>query len=282
MAPLLQVGVDSVNWVMDIFDTSELWIGMYSGAGSYDDPLAPNIFGIFLGNGKITDVSVITISLTSTQLIVYRGSGASGIVIESRLIPLPLQNSFMYPWLCCPAERIIKVSNIRRDVRFVMTCLGNGSSFVSGVNNGIVDFSVQDIVDNSQGSGPIPGANSISNGFGQSVVVEAGGAVAITGGVKYTLATVAANSVLPVQSSYLIVSDSAVTALTLPSATSVPGQSYVIFRTYVLQPGENIFAPFLNVVTAGLDTVDGLTSIGIQPKSSLRLLSLGANTWVIS
>jgi len=282
MAPLLQMGVDVVNWIMNISDTTDIWVGMYSGVGSYDEPLSPSIFGIFVGGDAINEIQIITLSLTLTQLIVYSGSGTSGGVLGTRDIPLLLQNTFMYPWLCCPPRKAIRVSNIRRDVRFVMTCLQNGSSFVTGLNNGITDFSVQDIVDNSQGSGPIPGANFITNGSGQSVVVQADGAIVLTGGLTYALTTAPTNYVLPVQNSHIIVSDPSVTFLTLPSANSFPGQNYVIFRTYPLQPGENIFSPYLNILASGLDTIAGLASIGLQAKSSLRVVSLGSNTWVIT
>jgi len=275
LAPLLLLGTTQVNWIMDIFDTSELYVGLY-GSGDFNNPANPNILPIFLSDRLISSARVITVSLTTTNIIVYEGAGVGTNVLASVSLGA-LVGSSMYPWICCPANALIQIDNIRQDTRFVITCLSNGGSFMTGTGNGITDFSIADIIDNG-GGGPLPPSNAIENGSGQSVFVEPGGTILSTGGIAYAPTTVSANTTLAASSSYIIVDNAAVTAVTLPPVVS--GQSYLIVRDYPAQPGENIFSPVLSIFPDGAETIGGYSSLGIPPFASLRLTGYGSG-WVI-
>ena len=120
--------------------------------------------------------------------------------------------------------------------------------------------------------------SGIVNDNGQSVFVEPSGTILSTGGIAYAPTTVSANTTLTVASSYIIVDNAAVTAVTLPPV--VNGQTYFIVRDYPSQPGENIFSPVLSIFPDGAETIGGYSSLGMPPFSSLRLTGC-VSGWVV-
>jgi hypothetical protein len=269
------VGTNIQKWYLDINIPSTIHVGM----ALLDQDLTTTVGALVHKTLDVTSGDIVRFSLTAGSTLTVKHEKKKNITITNVYDLTGFTGQTVYPWVSSMGIMSVR---IMYDNPFNIYVDSKGSVHMNGQNNEIVDFSLDDIIENNGGSG-VSGGTSIANGS-SSVTVENGGNININGGVNYKCENITdpvSSVTLQLDDFAVLISNPLTTSVFLPSVSVAPCQYYSIIRNYPVQIGEIWTIPVLSIVADGVDTIEGLTLCGIPPDSNIQVMSDGLFTWKI-
>lgn len=275
------IGADSAAWYLIINESVDMYFGM---AIQTQDLTNVNTVAISrLLNVKQNDR--IRFSLTVGSTVVIRHEKHNGDLIESYIHDATAYNTqTLYPWISSHPSGTTSVK-IMQESKFIIDVQTDGLVRMTGSENDIIDFSLEDIYNNNGipfGGGPSGDAitNTISGAF---VNVTDDGEVDISGGIKYkceNITTAIATYVLTKSQNIVMITNPTIIFVQLPEAADTGKcRAYTIIRNYNIQLGETWQNPSLKVIPSPGDTIELDPWIGLPPHTNVELLSDAINDW---
>jgi hypothetical protein len=276
-------GTNCMKWYFKINEPVIMHMGLAEDSQDTSSPIGV----LFDYNVAVNKGDKVRFSLDGVKLSIQHESAARAIVFN-KIYDLTIHfGKKVYPWVSTVANDTISVK-IFEDVEFVLKVRTDGKVVMTGSSNDVVDFSVNDIVDNSpgEGGGVIGVSSKIENAIGgASVETKDDGGIYHIGGMRFDCDKIIAptvNVVLGLNQHSIVIQNVATTSVTLPPATTTTDcMKYAIIRNYVQQVGETWQNPALKVYGSGGDTIDGETWIGVPPNTGISVISYATDKWRI-
>jgi hypothetical protein len=276
------IGTDVKSWYFLINEAVEMYFGLVENTqdmtsiigAAYDTKL--NVFKNDRVKFSLSGSAIVTIRQESSA------GGARKIIVADLT---EHAGKVLYPWVSTTADETMSVK-ILEDVDFAITVRGDGKVVMTGTNNDIVDFNLGDIAENSGVSGGTIASDKIQNTTsGAYVETKDDGGIVFSGGERHDCTKVTTPVItlnLSLDQNVIVVSNPITTSVVLPLANAVSEcMAYSIVRNYPFQVGETWQNPALKVYGNGTDTIDGEAWIGLQPDTSMRVISYDINKWRI-
>jgi hypothetical protein len=130
--------------------------------------------------------------------------------------------------------------------------------------------------------GGVGSSSTIQNINGQNVTVEPNGTTFINSGIKKYVKQInsIASYTLLLTDYCICVNDNTCVNINLPVCDI--GTCFLIFRNFIEQPGENINNPYLSINPQISETINYLPNIGIFQYTSVSIIKVNNNLWVIN
>lgn len=277
----MTIGSDMKAWYYDINELTQLHVGLAlanKNLNTTDGALVNQLVAVSNGDR-------VRFQLTTGGTFSIRHETGGGDSVITKFYNLsPHVGQIVYAWASTTSQNTMSVK-IMDECDFITTVDPTGSVRMTGTNNDIVDFSIEDIVENDGGGGSVSGDSSITNIFNDSKVeVENSGDIFLKGGISYKCENITdpvTSVTLGVDQFAVVISNATVLSVFLPAATGNDCQYYSVTRNYPLQGGEIWQTPVLSVFANGLDTIEGESSVGLPVDSNIQLMSDGLTTWRI-
>ncbi len=266
------IGTDTDKWYFVVNEKSNF----YAGIAPDNQPLNSVASLSTLINPSMNDR--VRFCLSTTMLVMRHETSGGDTITKQVWYLSDFSGSIMSGWASTTKNETFALK-VLQDVDFEMYVREDGKIVMTGSNNDIVDFDLQDIADN--GGYTLAETDKIENKVsGASVEAKDNGSILINGGIvtKCSTAAIAPSISLLPSDYHVIIADATTTSVMLPAISVC--ESYVISRSYPLQVGEDLFDPVLVVYPAGADTIEGEAEMGIPPNATLKLTSDGT-TWRI-
>lgn len=274
------LGTDIKNWKYEIAIPGTIHVGL----AEITQSMTTVKGALFDVEQKVNSTDNIAFSLGLTTFTIRHQTEYGDVVSTNTFSIIPHVGKTAYNWLSTDSTSSTSVK-VFEDVKFQMISNSDGAAVMTGTNSTIVDFAIDDLLANDDTTA-LPGlSNTTLNNNGAGVtVVNDDDDINLIGGISYKIEdiTAAIGSVVLTRGDYMItISNPLTTEVKLPPASLHPGQAYLISRNYISQVGETVGAPVLSVVPDAPDTIEGDSSIGLLPSTSISLVSDGLLTWRI-
>jgi hypothetical protein len=260
-------------------------------------------FGVSLQNQDLSDINTVAIkqllnvtqsdrvrvSLTTGSTMSIRHERRNGELINSYMFNMSQYNTqTLYPWVS--SQRLDSMSvTIMQDVKFSIDVRTDGLVRMSGSNNDIIDFSLEDIYNNNgiPSGGGGPSSDIISNTVsGAYVKATEDGEIDMSGGVKYKCENIVSSVptyILNKNQHIVIITNPVIINVQLPEVADLDRcRTYTVIRNYNLQIGETWQNPVLKVIPNPGDTIELGSHIGLPYHTKVELISDSINDWRIN
>ncbi len=279
----LTMGATATVWYYIINITSIMHFGLALATQNLSTTLGPS----FKVQISVTEGDLIRCILTTTTVTLQR-ERLDGSIVVIQTWPVSTHiGQVLYPWISSNLGSTMSAKIMLDNTNFNITTDPDGKSRMTGTNNDIVDFNVENIVTNDPGSGggvSGPSDRIVNTGAGVSVIIDNSGSVNHLGGLTQNITnlTVGGPIVILAANQHIVnVSTPTITSVRLPAASAYVGRRYVIMRNYAFQTGETIANPALHITVTGGDTISGGSTIGMPPNATIQLISDGVSKWLI-
>ena len=264
------------SWFYDVLLTETIYVGMADINKDFTTAAGAQVSRLM----SVTEGDKIRFSLTAGSTLTLRHETGTGTILNVFVHDLStFTGQTLYAWLSTVVEGRMSVK-LMEDFNFTSTVYPDGKVRMNGSNNDIVDFNLDDIIDNGGGGDTI--INNTRNS--SSIRINSTGKINLNGGIGFKCENITDPITcveLKTDQFAVIISNPASTEVLLPPAGANGCQYFSVIRNYPLQAGETWQNPVLRVVATSGNMIENMPWCGLPPESNIQVMSDGITSWRI-